>query len=97
MPCKAYAEHDERQKPLSSSSAHFLTFALPENAPGWLLSHTSVLAAVLLLPALMTLLARPLSGHEIVDRRVAVGAHVHKFKAETIAAVGCMVDSCRHS
>jgi len=35
-------------------------------------------------------------GHEIVGRVVAVGAHVKTFKAGDIAAVGCMVDSCRH-
>ena len=35
-------------------------------------------------------------GHEIVGRVVAVGAHVKKFKAGDIAAVGCLVDSCRH-
>ena len=35
-------------------------------------------------------------GHEIVGRVMAVGAHVEKFKAGDIAAVGCMVDSCRH-
>src|ERR1700758_4653349 len=35
-------------------------------------------------------------GHEIVGRVVAVGSAVTKFKAGDIAAVGCMVDSCRH-
>ena len=34
-------------------------------------------------------------GHEIVGRIVSVGDHVKKFKAGEIAAVGCMVDSCR--
>lgn len=34
-------------------------------------------------------------GHEIVGRVTAVGAHVKKFKAGDLAAVGCMVDSCR--
>src|SRR5687767_11545149 len=34
-------------------------------------------------------------GHEIVGRVVNVGNHVKKFKAGDIAAVGCMVDSCR--
>ena len=34
-------------------------------------------------------------GHEIVGRVVAVGSEVKKFKAGDIAAVGCMVDSCR--
>jgi uncharacterized zinc-type alcohol dehydrogenase-like protein len=34
-------------------------------------------------------------GHEIVGRVVKVGAHVKKFKEGDIAAVGCMVDSCR--
>ncbi len=32
-------------------------------------------------------------GHEIVGRIVRVGAHVSKFKAGDVAAVGCMVDS----
>lgn len=34
-------------------------------------------------------------GHEIVGRVVSVGNHVSKFKAGDLAAVGCMVDSCR--
>jgi len=35
-------------------------------------------------------------GHEIVGRIVRVGDQVTKFKAGDIAAVGCLVDSCRH-
>ena len=34
-------------------------------------------------------------GHEIVGRVVAVGRNVRKFKEGDIAAVGCLVDSCR--
>jgi len=34
-------------------------------------------------------------GHEIVGRVVAVGKDVRKFKEGDIAAVGCLVDSCR--
>jgi uncharacterized zinc-type alcohol dehydrogenase-like protein len=34
-------------------------------------------------------------GHEIVGRVVSVGKDVKKFKAGDLAAVGCMVDSCR--
>lgn len=34
-------------------------------------------------------------GHEIVGRITKVGNHVSKFKAGDLAAVGCMVDSCR--
>jgi len=34
-------------------------------------------------------------GHEIVGKIVSVGSHVSKFKAGDLAAVGCMVDSCR--
>lgn len=34
-------------------------------------------------------------GHEIVGRVVSVGDHVTKFRVGDIAAVGCMVDSCR--
>jgi len=34
-------------------------------------------------------------GHEIVGRVTAVGAKVKRFKAGDLAAVGCMVDSCR--
>jgi uncharacterized zinc-type alcohol dehydrogenase-like protein len=34
-------------------------------------------------------------GHEIVGRIVSIGGHVAKFKAGDLAAVGCMVDSCR--
>lgn len=34
-------------------------------------------------------------GHEIVGRVVRVGAKVTKFKEGDLAAVGCMVDSCR--
>src|SRR5437588_10904036 len=34
-------------------------------------------------------------GHEIVGRIVRVGNHVSKFKVGDLAAVGCMVDSCR--
>ncbi len=34
-------------------------------------------------------------GHEIVGRITKVGNHVKRFKAGDLAAVGCMVDSCR--
>lgn len=34
-------------------------------------------------------------GHEIVGRVVRVGSHVKKFKEGDVAAVGCLVDSCR--
>ena len=34
-------------------------------------------------------------GHEIVGRVTSVGNHVSKFKVGDLAAVGCMVDSCR--
>jgi len=34
-------------------------------------------------------------GHEIVGRVVSIGGHVNKFKVGDLAAVGCMVDSCR--
>jgi uncharacterized zinc-type alcohol dehydrogenase-like protein len=34
-------------------------------------------------------------GHEIVGRVVSAGGHVTKFKVGDLAAVGCMVDSCR--
>jgi len=35
-------------------------------------------------------------GHEIVGRVTAVGGAVKKFKVDQIAAVGVIVDSCRH-
>src|ERR671930_20696 len=34
-------------------------------------------------------------GHEIIGRVVKAGSAVKKFKEGDIAAVGCMVDSCR--
>ena len=34
-------------------------------------------------------------GHEIVGRVVEVGGEVARFKAGGLAAVGCIVDSCR--
>jgi len=34
-------------------------------------------------------------GHEIVGKIVSVGNHVTKFKEGDLAAVGCLVDSCR--
>jgi uncharacterized zinc-type alcohol dehydrogenase-like protein len=34
-------------------------------------------------------------GHEIVGKVTAVGEHVSKFKPGDLAAVGCLVDSCR--
>src|SRR5712672_4104253 len=34
-------------------------------------------------------------GHEIVGRVVKAGSAVRKFKEGDMAAVGCMVDSCR--
>ena len=34
-------------------------------------------------------------GHEIVGRVVSAGNHVTKFKTGDLAAVGCLVDSCR--
>src|SRR5258708_525648 len=36
-----------------------------------------------------------LPGHEIVGRVPAVGGQVKRFKKGDLAAVGCMVDSCR--
>lgn len=35
-------------------------------------------------------------GHEIVGRVTAVGDQVSKFKVGDMAAIGCIVDSCRH-
>jgi alcohol dehydrogenase (NADP+) len=35
-------------------------------------------------------------GHEIVGRVTGTGSSVKKFKPGDLAAVGCMVDSCRH-
>lgn len=34
-------------------------------------------------------------GHEIVGRITQVGEHVHKFKVNDLAGVGCLVDSCQ--
>jgi uncharacterized zinc-type alcohol dehydrogenase-like protein len=34
-------------------------------------------------------------GHEIVGRVVSVGAQVNKFKVGDVAAIGCLIDSCR--
>jgi uncharacterized zinc-type alcohol dehydrogenase-like protein len=34
-------------------------------------------------------------GHEIVGRVTKVGDHVKRFKVGDLAAVGCLVDSCR--
>lgn len=34
-------------------------------------------------------------GHEIVGRVIKVGNHVKKYKAGDLAAIGCLVDSCR--
>jgi uncharacterized zinc-type alcohol dehydrogenase-like protein len=34
-------------------------------------------------------------GHEIVGKITAVGDHVKKFKVGDLAAIGCLVDSCR--
>jgi uncharacterized zinc-type alcohol dehydrogenase-like protein len=34
-------------------------------------------------------------GHEIVGKVTSVGTHVTKFKVGDLAAIGCMVDSCR--
>jgi len=34
-------------------------------------------------------------GHEIVGKVLSVGDHVSKFKVGDLAAVGCLVDSCR--
>lgn len=34
-------------------------------------------------------------GHEIVGKVTRVGSNVSKFKVDDLAAVGCMVDSCR--
>ena len=35
-------------------------------------------------------------GHEIVGRVTAIGSAVKKFKDGEIAAIGVIVDSCRH-
>jgi alcohol dehydrogenase (NADP+) len=34
-------------------------------------------------------------GHEIVGKVISVGSNVKKFKAGDLAAIGCLVDSCR--
>jgi uncharacterized zinc-type alcohol dehydrogenase-like protein len=34
-------------------------------------------------------------GHEIVGKVISIGNHVTKFKVGDLAAIGCMVDSCR--
>ncbi|MBA3649845.1 MAG: NAD(P)-dependent alcohol dehydrogenase [Chitinophagales bacterium] len=34
-------------------------------------------------------------GHEIVGRVTKVGSHVNRFKEGDLAAIGCLVDSCR--
>ena len=34
-------------------------------------------------------------GHEIVGKVIATGSHAKKFKVGDLAAVGCLVDSCR--
>lgn len=34
-------------------------------------------------------------GHEIVGKVTAIGGHVKKFKVGDLAAIGCLVDSCR--
>ncbi len=34
-------------------------------------------------------------GHEIIGRITSIGSHVTKFKVGDLAAVGCLVDSCR--
>ena len=34
-------------------------------------------------------------GHEIIERVIKTGNHVHKFKVGETAGVGCLVDSCR--
>jgi uncharacterized zinc-type alcohol dehydrogenase-like protein len=35
-------------------------------------------------------------GHEIVGRVTAIGSEITRFKVGDVAAVGCLVDSCRH-
>lgn len=35
-------------------------------------------------------------GHEIVGRVTQIGSSVEKFKVGDLAAIGCIVDSCRH-
>jgi alcohol dehydrogenase (NADP+) len=45
--------------------------------------------------ALMPTVYPCVPGHEIVGRVTAVGSGVNKFKEGDLAAVGCMVDSCR--
>jgi alcohol dehydrogenase (NADP+) len=45
--------------------------------------------------ALMPTVYPCVPGHEVVGRVIAVGSAVQKFKEGDLAAVGCMIDSCR--
>jgi uncharacterized zinc-type alcohol dehydrogenase-like protein len=95
MPTKAYA--------VQSATAPFAPFSIERRAPGPKDVAIDILFCGVCHSDLHT--ARSewpgtrypcVPGHEIVGRVTAVGAEVTRFKVGDIAAVGCMVDSCRH-
>ncbi|PWB94564.1 NAD(P)-dependent alcohol dehydrogenase [Methylosinus sporium] len=94
MPTKAYA--------VRSATAPFAPFSIERRAPGPKDVAIDILFCGVCHSDLHT--ARSewpgtrypcVPGHEIVGRVTAVGAEVTSFKAGDLAAVGCMVDSCR--
>ncbi|OAI23207.1 hydroxyacid dehydrogenase [Methylosinus sp. R-45379] len=95
MPTKAYA--------VQSATAPFAPFSIERRAPGPKDVAIDILFCGVCHSDLHT--ARSewpgtrypcVPGHEIVGRVTAVGAEATRFKVGDIAAVGCMVDSCRH-
>ncbi len=96
-------EHDPNQSHAAQSATSRLApFTIPRRAPGGSdvaidilycgVCHSDLHTARSEWPGTMY---PCVPGHEIVGRVTSVGDEVTKFKVGDLAAVGCMVDSCR--
>jgi uncharacterized zinc-type alcohol dehydrogenase-like protein len=94
IPSSAYAAH--------SADAPLAPFSFQRRQPGPTDVHIEILFCGVCHSDLHTARSEwpgtvypVVPGHEIVGRVVSVGGEVKKFKAGDLAAVGCLVDSCR--
>ncbi len=97
FPAKAFAAHD----PSSPLSAHTIARRSPRPQDVQIevlfcgVCHSDLHQVRNEWKEVMPTVYPCVPGHEIVGRVVKVGRAVKKFKEGDIAAVGCMVDSCR--
>jgi alcohol dehydrogenase (NADP+) len=97
FPARAYAAHD----PVSGLSGHAVARRAPRPQDVQIeilfcgVCHSDLHQVRNEWKEVMPTVYPCVPGHEIVGRVVKVGGAVKKFKEGDIAAVGCMVDSCR--